>query len=1039
MNRIKQAIDEKIQQLNQAAVIPGWRFKIGAPEGAQAPDFNDSSWDWVKLGHNWSSKDGEAWFRATLNPPAQVEGIDLTGCRLEVDVFLPIGATVYINGVERYREQSWADTRAIPLLLEEHYTPGQAIALTVRCNQGDGFGFFVSAGLHFSRLADSIFALDLVKSQFAFTHYLAAQDPEKQAVWEQAAAVLDFAALSANRWDDWQSSVEQARAVLSPFETEAKTYTCNLLAHSHIDMNWLWPMQETVEVCRRDFSTMDRLMERYPEYHFSQSQAATYRFMEQDYPEIFERIRRRVAEGRWEITANTWVEGDLNTAAGETLVRQILHARRYIGSKFGVQPLVCWEPDTFGHPATYPQLLQKSGIPYYYFCRAGKRHPLFWWEGPDGSRVLGMQDPLGYGGTNTPSQIVDCMTDFNQRYGIRNALYVYGAGDHGGGGTARDIEAARKIDAAPLMPRALPGTATHFFQQALAEGPELPVVKAELNTIFEGCYTSHADIKRMNRQGENSLLNAEAAAALSAALTGCDLPQSDLAEAWRTLCFHQFHDILCGCAIGVTYREAKERFEQVFQAGREISDRAIGALAAGLDTSGGDAQPDGARVVIFNPLAWERTDVVRVPLKQFGGQAPAALTDETGRRLPVQVCGDDLVFVAEELPAMGARVYRPTAGLAAEAAPIRSEEGQNILDNGLLRLKVHPDSGAVEQLTDLASDRELATPPGGWGPEAKVNAGMLNRMQILWEQPHTMSAWNIGDITRVDSLISGAEVKVTELGPVRGVIEVRRSFLNSSLVQRVILYRQMRRIDFETQVDWHERGSAHQDAPMLRTTFTPYLGHTQAAFEIAFAGLERPADGREVPALRWSDLTQPESPSEGAFGLSLLNDCKYGHQTQGNTMGLTLVRASYEPDNNPDEGLHQFTYSLYPHDGDWKQAGTIQRAAELNQPVFVSVTHAHPGILQPGLPWLRTGAENAIVSAVKLAEDQPAEGRALIVRVYEAHGKAVQTALLPAWPVARAEEVNPVEESIGELPVELGAVPLALNPHEIKTVKLYMK
>jgi alpha-mannosidase len=203
--------------------------------------------------------------------------------------------------------------------------------------------------------------------------------------------------------------------------------------------------------------------------------------------------------------------------------------------------------------------------------------------------------------------------------------------------------------------------------------------------------------------------------------------------------------------------------------------------------------------------------------------------------------------------------------------------------------------------------------------------------------------------------------------------------------------------------------------------------------------LQRPADGREVPALRWSDLSQPESPSDGAFGLSLLNDCKYGHQAQGNTMGLTLVRASYEPDNNPDEGQHQFTYSLYPHDGDWKQAGTIRRAAELNQPVSVAVTHSHPGMLQPGQPWLRTGAENALISAVKPAEDQPAKGQALIVRVYEAHGKAVQTALLPAWPVERAEEVNPVEESVGELAVNAGAIPLTLNPHEIKTIKLYMK
>jgi len=1038
MSNIQQAIDLKIKQLNQAAVIPDWRFKIGAPEGAQASAFDDSSWETVRLSRNWSSQDGEAWFRAALTPPAQVEGIDLAGTRLEMDLFLAIGATIYVNGEKMYSEPSWSDTRAVPLLLQESYTPGQPLFLTVRCNQGDGFGLFVNAGLHFSRLADAIFELDLVKSQFDFTKYLAGEDPQRLALWEQAAATLNLDALAENRWDAWQTSVEQARAVLAPFEAEAKTYTCHLLAHSHIDMNWLWPMQETIDVCKRDFSTMDSLMERYPEYHFSQSQAVTYRFMEEAYPEIFEAIRRRVQEGRWEITANTWVEGDLNMAAGETLVRQLLHARRYIDSRFGVRPLVCWEPDTFGHPATYPQLLQKSGVPYYYFCRAGKRHPLFWWKGLDGSRILGMQDPLGYGGSNNPSQIIRCMTDFHHRYGIHNALYVYGAGDHGGGGTARDIEAARRIDAAALMPRALPGSATGFFEAALAENPDLPEVDAELNTVFEGCYTSHGDIKRMNRQGENALLNAETAAAASSVLAGCDLPQEDLAEAWRTVCFHQFHDILDGCAIGVSYREAYERFKKVFQTTGDITGRALEGLAAAIDTTGGEAQDGGPRIVVFNPLAWERTDVVRLPLSQFGGQPPAALVDDAGRSLPVQVSGDTLIFVAPDLPALGVRVYRPSAEAAPSSAPICPDETALILDNGLLQLRVHPESGAVEQLADRVSGRELAGPAEGWGPEAKVNAGFLNRMQILWEEPHPMSAWNIGDITRIENLISGAEVKATENGPVRGIIEVRRSFLNSSLVQRIVLYRQLGRVDFETEVDWHERGSASQDAPMLRTTFTPYMDYTQATFEVPFAGLERPANGREVPALRWADLSQPASAG-GAGGISLLNDCKYGHSAQGNTLALTLVRASYEPDNNPDEGLHQFTYSLYPHAGDWKQAGTVRRAAELNQPPLVVVTQAHPGQRQPGQPWLRCDADGALITAVKMAEDQPAQGQALIVRVVEAFGGPVQAFLLPAWPVERAEEVNPIEETVGSLPVQEGAVRLSLTPHEVKTIKLYVR
>ena len=221
---------------------------------------------------------------------------------------------------------------------------------------------------------------------------------------------------------------------------------------------------------------------------------------------------------------------------------------------------------------------------------------------------------------------------------------------------------------------------------------------------------------------------------------------------------------------------------------------------------------------------------------------------------------------------------------------------------------------------------------------------------------------------------------------------------------------------------------------MLRTTFTPYFGQTRASFEIPFAGLERSADGREVPALRWADLSEREA---AGYGLSLLNDGKYGHQAQGNTLGLTLLRASYEPDNNPDEGLHRFTYSLYPHPGTWEEAGSVQRAAELNQPALVTVTGGHPGKLQAGQAWLTCEPGNVIVSAVKPAEDQPTPGQAVIVRVYEAHGQAADAVLRPGWPIQRAEETDLIERSLAPLAIDAGSVRLALRPHEIKTVKLY--
>ncbi len=1044
LDAIVQAIQAKIATMRAPLALRRWRFKIGAGRRATGPRYDDSRWQTVTLMHTWSSLDGEAWFRTTAEPPAAIAGIALAGSRLELDIFLTIGASVYVDGVERYREPSWADTRAVPLLLAEQWQPGRPLALTVRCNAGDGFGLFLSADLRASAVEQVIFDLDAVAGQMTFTHALAAaEQATDMAAWERAAASLDLTALATDDWADWWASVAAARSHLAPFADRAKAYTAHLIAHSHIDMNWLWPMAETVAVCQRDFAAMDGLMARYPEFRFSQSQAATYQAVEQTRPELFERMRARIAAGQWEVTANTWVEGDLNMACGEALVRQLLHARRYIGEKFGIAPLICWEPDTFGHPATLPQILVKSGIRYYYFCRAGKRHPLFWWEGLDGSRVLAMQDLRGYGGIVMPSDVVGSVLDCARPYGLRRGMFVYGVGDHGGAATARDIEAARAINAMSFLPRAQPSGATPFYQAVQAEVADdparLPVVRGELNTVFEGCYTSHADIKRLNRRWENSLLTAEATATLAHLLADAPYPGAELAEAWRTGCFHQFHDILCGCAIGVTYREATQRLSEVLTCAESITAAALQAIAAATDTGEGP----GHRIVVFNPLGWSRDDVVRVPLSQWNGPLPAWLADDAGRLTPTQICGDALVFVAAAVPAFGVRVYRQAEAPATDPGPaVTADAAEHALDNGLLKLRVHPASGALDRLLDRTTGRDLAGPWAGWGPEAKVNAGMLNRLQILWEQPHPMSAWNIGDIARVDNLITGAEATVIESGPVRATIEVRRRFLKSALTQRIVLWRGLHRIDFETEVDWHERGSAHTDAPMLRATFTPYLGDSDATFEIPFAGLRRPADGRETPALRWADLSERDNghppttggrPAAPAAGLSLLNDCKYGHQAHGNTLGLTLVRASYEPDTNPDEGEHRFTYALYPHGGDWRDAGTVRQAANLNQPLLAAVTDARRGALAPGQAWLSCSAPAVLISALKLSE--AGDGQ-VVVRLYEAHGQPAETEVRPAWPVTRAAESDLMEHGGGELPLTDGALRLTLTPHEIKTITL---
>lgn len=1024
IREIEQALHHKIDSLRAAESAAEWRFYQGKAPGAHRPDFDDSTWTPVRLHYTWVGAAGDAWFRRSFSFPATIEGIATAGAQIELPILVPIHSEVYVDGVERAAEPSWLDTRAVPLVLSENYRPGQKIQVTIHAHQGDGFGLCIAERARVSALEEVIFRLETVGHQMAFTHYLAFEGPKAQEAWQKAwhkaAEALDLAALAQNDWPAWWASVERAREALAPLAAEAKTYTTHLVAHSHIDMNWLWTWEETVDVIRRDFLTVDALMERYPDFHFSHSQASTYHAMEERHPEVLERVRRRVAEGRWEVTASTWVEGDLNMECGESLARHLLLTRPYIQKLLGVRPRICWEPDTFGHAGTLPQLLQQAGIEYYYFCRAGKGQSLFWWEGLDGSRVLAFNDPLGYSGVIEPRSVAAPALDLARRYGLKRGLFLYGMGDHGGGATARDIEAARLLDQTPLLPRAKMSDLISFYDAV--KGAELPTIRGELNTTFEGCYTTHGDIKKLNRSCENALLTAEALSTLAATQTGAAYPLQVFDETWRTVLFHHFHDILCGCAIGATYREAAERLQPALAQAMSLGEAAAAQLSRQVATG----QGTGPRCVVWNPLAWPRSDVVRLPKDAFGAP-PQALVDDAGRVTPVQVAGEELLFIARDVPALGCRVYRPTEQAATSDLAV---EDETTLQNAFLRFHVHPSSGAIETLYDLEHNRPVDAMSGWRGVERKEVAGMINRLQILWEQPHTMSAWNIGDITRVDNLIKGAQVKLVEQGPVRAVIAVTHKFLHSSITQRYVLYAGLRRVDIETDLDWHEAGGKDVDAPMLRAIFKPRLGPgAKATFEVPFAGLERAADGDEVPALRWADVSDAE------YGLTLLNNAKYGHQAHGNTLGLTLVRAPYEPDNLPDQGLQSFAYALYPHAGDWRAAQSDRRAAEFNQPLLACMTDAHAGSLQPNVALLECDAPNVMVTAVKWAQSGE---KAVIVRLVEMHGREAQAKVRWAWSVDRVEQVNVLEEPLGTLPAEPHGCTVHLGAHKIVTLKLLL-
>lgn len=862
-------------------------------------------------------------------------------------------------------------------------------------------------------------ALERFETEVDFARRLAEARCEHREEWErlilQAVSLLADA-VAAQGALDIEGVVAEAERILAPLGEAAKCYTIHCVGHAHIDMNWMWNWPETVATAHDTFSTVDRLMAEYPDFKFSQSQASTYALTEQHCPELFERIRDRIAEGRWESTASLWVECESNCAMGETLCRHLLSTRRYMQERFRLTPedvRITWQPDLFGHPHTLPGILSRGGVRYYYFCRGGRGPRLFWWQGADGSRLLAFDDSvLWYNGTITPD-MTRLLFEFESQTGLRDYLFVYGVGDHGGGPTRRDLETALSMNRWPIWPNVRFSTAKEFFDIAERHiRKDLPVVTDELNFVFEGCYTSQSNIKRANRYGEVALPESEALALIARAVTGMPYPADRLRQAWRNTLFNQFHDILPGSGVKATYEYAQGLFQEVMATTGMIKTRALRQIAAKVDTEalgGGrpagrlgegvgagaghssaygtlstlDGGGEGKRpLVLFNSLPWSRTDVVTATVWDTSwADDRIAVADDMGRRYPAQVLSEGdywghrfttLAFPAEDIPAMG---YR-TLVASPVVAPVPYGRRATALDSGLMEneffeLQVDPGSGAIVRLLDKRTGRELV--PAG------ERLGML---QVETEAPHDMTAWTIGQIVRRDDLTQGAVLSVTQRGPHMASIRSQHTWGDSQIEMTVTLSAGVPRIDFTLDVNWLERGTPQRGVPMLRAVFPVAAEDPRASYEVPCGHIIRQPNGQEVPALRWADL----SGWQDGVGVTLVNDHKYGHNAKGRTMRLTLLRSSYDPDPLPELGRQKIRFGVVPHGRGWTVADATRSGASFNQPLIVVATDSHAGTLPTSQSFAEVLTPGVMLSGLKKAEDSDA----VIVRVYEMLGQVTE-------------------------------------------------
>jgi len=787
----------------------------------------------------------------------------------------------------------------------------------------------------------------------------------------------------------------------------AANITVHLVGHAHIDMNWLWLWPETIEVCKNTFSTAMNLMEEFPGFVFSQSQPAAYLAMQEHHPDVFARIKEAVKRGQWDVTATTWTEGDLNMSGGEAIVRSILYGKRYIKQQFGVESVVCWEPDTFGHPWTMPQILAKTGIKYYYHMRCPGPSPLYWWQSPDGSRVLAYSFG-GYSSDISEDGLVHDALAFAKASGVTDYMRVYGVGDHGGGPTREMLNTATALQRREDYPKLKFSSVRDYFDKVAANADRLPVHNGELNTVFEGCYTTHSDIKRWNRECESLIPCAESFAAITLGW-GAQYPAEQFEQCWRNTCFNQFHDLLCGSAIHGSYEMCAKLYEDTMSRAESALDRSLDLITPRITTNG-----PGVPIVVYNPLSWTRTDVVEVPSPFAGEDLCIRISDENGRVFAGQNVGDKLLFTARDVPSLGYKVF--WARRTTEPVPTSVRAAGTTIENRFFRVTVDPASGVIKRLYDKLNKRDVFA--------VGSNAGVL---QVLYEEPHGMSAWTIGKIARTEDLLTAAEVSTASDGPVEASVTVKHDFRNSKFAQQIVLHDDVPRIDIRLTADWQQIGSDKELSPMLKAAFPVGLSDARAVFEIPFGYIERPANGAEVPAQKWIDL------SGSRYGVGLLNDCKYGFDVKDNVARISLLRSSYDPDPTPDRGTHRMTYSLYPHKGDWRCANTVRRGYELNQPLIGRVTGKHTGTLPKSKSFVWVSEPNLIVTAFKKAEDDDS----LVLRFYETLGRACRAKIALGVKARYAVETDLMERPTGRtISLKNGGFAVDVAAYEIKTFKL---
>ena len=953
------------------------------------------------------------WLAHKIVIPQTLRGYPLAGLSLRlVLTWWAEDAQIFING-ELVQQGDLFDSSARVLITDE-VRPQQEYLVTIRLVSPDhDIGALMRSHLLYESSNSALDPGWVADELTVLSKYLTQFEPDRLDV---LAAELDKF-----NWDnlgnaEFGDDLAKLRSNLLPLAGNIKSRCFNVLGHAHLDMAWLWTTDETYEVAERTFESVLSLQQDFPALTFGHTSPALYQWIENNRPELFHEIQKAIAANKWEILGGMWIEPETNLVSGESLIRQLLYGQEYYQEKFGKVCQVAWLPDSFGFTWQLPQIVQQCGIKYFV---TGKLHwndttqfphGCFWWESPDGTRILTLMSPPNVTGVmdTNPITMTDYAVAWEKQTGLQEIFWLPGVGDHGGGPTKDMLEVAAKWSSSPFFPEIEFSTALDYLNKIsqspshlVSQSPSLlvpksprppfPVWQDELYLeLHRGCYTVHADQKRYNRYSERLLYEAELWSTLATLLCGdkfvseplfpimnriqgkadlCQAPQL-IEIAWKKVLFNQFHDILPGTSIPEVFTAANKDWQAAIAIGEDLLQQSLAAIASKI-TLPKPPQPNAQPIVIFNSLNWSRSQVVTIEDTNNN-----CVYDDLGRELLVEVGSDRLSFHAKNIPAVGYRLY----WIFHRSASIKTITGVDSesnfqLENKYLKVTIDRQTGDLDSIYSKLQQQEVLREAGD-KLEAFTDAGQY------WD------AWNI-DPQYEQKQLTGVKlcsIQWLENNSLRQIVRVSKKINNSELIQDYILEYASPILKITNTVDWQE---THV---MLKTAFPLNLESDRVTYEIPCGTISRSTKPQtaaeeakwEVPVLNWADLTD----NSGSYGVSLLSDCKHGYDIQPNRLRLTLLRSPEWPDPQSDKGIHHFTYAIYPHQQDWKAANTVQKAYELNTPLHtVAVSCDRVTSLPCRGELLNLSADNLVLMALKLSESE------IIMRCYEAHGEVAQLEL----------------------------------------------